>query len=108
MLDKNALLAKREHDTEDVELPTLGGSVKVRGMTRAEALRIVGKPMDADEAERKLLALAMVDPVMTEDDVRQWQKVAPAGELEPIGVAIRRLSGLGSNAVKEGIAQFSG
>lgn len=103
---KDLLLAKRETDGEAVELPGLGVKVRVRGLTRAEALRVVGQEMTAAESERKLLALALVDPVMTEDDVRQWQKVAPAGELQPVEEAIRRLSGLGASVVKEEIQRF--
>lgn len=106
MIDKDALTARRDASTEEVELPTLGGSVRVRGLTRAEALRVTGKEMDAAVAERKLLAMAMTDPVMSEDDVRQWQRVAPAGELQPVEAAIRRLSGLGSTAVKDEMATF--
>lgn len=105
MIDKSALTAKRDNPTKDVDLPGVG-TVRVRGLTRAEALRIQGRPMDVDEQERKLLALAMVDPAMTEDDVRAWQKVAPAAELEPIGQAIRELSGMGNTVVKDGIQQF--
>lgn len=108
-LDKRAaLLAQRENPTREVELPGVGFSVTVRGLTRAEALRVVGKPLAADESERRLIATAMVDPVMTEDDVRQWQRRAPAGELQPIEVAIRELSGLVDGAVREQVAAFPG
>lgn len=106
MLNADQLTAERPDDTQEVELPKLGGSVRVRGLTRAEANRIVGKPMDAAEAERKLLHFAMVEPVMTEDQVRAWQKVAPAGEIERIAKVIRELSGLGADAVKEDMARF--
>lgn len=106
MIDKTQLTAKREESTRDVELPTLGGSVRVRGLTRAEALRVQGKQMDALEAERKLLHLAMVEPLMSEEDVRQWQHVAPAGELQPIQDAILAMSGLTADAVKEAVKSF--
>jgi hypothetical protein len=106
MIDKSQLTAKREESTRDVELPTLGGSVRVRGLTRAEALRVQGKQMDALEAERKLLHLAMVEPLMSEEDVRQWQHVAPAGELQPIQDAILTMSGLTADAVKEAVKSF--
>lgn len=103
---KAALLAQTNSETRDVLLPAFGFSVTVRGLTRSEALRVAGKPMAADESERKLLALAMVDPVMTEEDVRRWQKVAPAGQLQPVELAVRELSGLVGDEVREGIAQF--
>ena len=69
MLDKKALLAKRDIGVEEVELPALGGSVKVRGLSRAEALQVgVGVEMDAAVLERKLLAMAMVEPALTEEE----------------------------------------
>lgn len=101
-----ALLGKREADIREVELPTLGFSVKVRGLTRSEALAVVGKEMSPAEAERKLISRAMVDPRMTEDQVRQWQKVAPAGELKPVEEAVKEMSGLGATSVKEAVAGF--
>lgn len=106
MIDKSQLTSKREESTAEVDLPSLGGSVKVRGLTRAEALRVQGKQMDSLEAERRLLHLAMVDPLMSEEEVRQWQHVAPAGELQPISDAILRLSGMTADAVKEAVKSF--
>lgn len=103
-----ALLGQSAMPTREVALPAFGFDVTIRGLTRAEALRVVGKPLAADEAERKLIAMAMVDPVMTEDDVRRWQKVAPAGQLQPIETAIRELSGLTGDEVRTGVAGFSG
>lgn len=109
LVDKRAaLLGQGAVAQREVDLPDLGFSVTVRGLTRAEALRVVGKPMAADESERKLLAMAMVDPVMTEDDVRQWQRKAPAGQIQPIELAIRELSGLVDGAVREQVAAFPG
>lgn len=104
MIDKEALLSRRELTTEDVELPA--GTVQVRGLTRAEALRVTGRKLEESEAERVLLAMALVDPVLTEDEVRTWQRNAPAGELQPVVVAIQRLSGLAADAVKESMATF--
>lgn len=106
MIDKDALLAKREQTTEDVELPALGGTVRVRGLSRSEALKVTGRKLDAGEAERVLLAIALLDPVLTEDEVRTWQRNAPAGELQPIQDAILRLSGMSASAVKEAMATF--
>jgi len=100
------MLAPRTAETEDVQLDGLGISVTVRGLTRAEANRVIGKPMEAAEQERILLAAAMVNPRMSQDQVRQWQKVAPAGEIEKAAAAVRRLSGLGAEAVKEDMARF--
>jgi hypothetical protein len=104
-LDVGALLAER-FGVVDVELPTLGGSVKVRPLTRSEALKLRGVELEVDEMERQLLALAMVEPKLTEDQVRQWQDVSPAGELEPVAETIIRISGMAQDAGKAAYADF--
>lgn len=103
-LDVGALLAER-FGVVDVELPGLG-TVKVRPLTRAEAIKLRGVELQVDEMEQTLLSLAMVEPKMTKDQVRQWQEVAPAGELEPIGEEIIRISGMDKVAGKQAYADF--
>lgn len=103
-LDVNALLAER-FGVVEVELPGLG-TVKVRPLTRAEALKLRGVELDADVMERRLIALAMVEPEMTEDQVQKWQEVSPAGELEPVGETIIRISGMEKAAGKQAYADF--
>jgi hypothetical protein len=41
-----------------------------------------------EATERKILALGMVDPTMTEAEAGQWQKASPGGEIE--AVSLRR------------------
>lgn len=105
-VDKAALLAKRGLGTETVQIEGVG-EVVVRGMSRAEALSLqkLGD-LDAAEMERHLVSMAMVEPALTEDEVRQWQEAAPAGELEPVSEAIQRLSGLAVKQVKEEMKRF--
>ena len=103
---KAKLLAKRGVNTRMVDVENVG-KVEVRGLTRAEVLSIQGHgELDAAAMERTLLAAAMVDPALTEDEVGEWQTVAPAGELEPISTAIQELSGLKVRAVGEQMARF--
>lgn len=106
---KAKLLADRSGvGTETVDIDGVG-KVTVRGLTRAEVLSIQQNgDLDAAEMERKLLAFAMVEPALTEDEVRQWQAVAPAGELEPISAAIQQLSGLAVKQVKAEMQRFRG
>lgn len=107
-VDKAALLASRGFGTESVPVGEVG-EVVVRGLSRAEVLGLQSAgDLDATEMERKLVSLAMVDPALTEDEVGEWQKVAPAGELEPISEAIQRLSGLAVKAVKAEMQRFRG
>jgi hypothetical protein len=97
-VDKSALLAKR-FGVEEVEIPGVG-SVQVRPLSRAEAHGLRGQEMTEEEMEVRLLALAMVEPKLTEADVKEWQGSAPAGELEPVVRTIVRISGMEQHAAK--------
>jgi hypothetical protein len=100
-LDKAALLARR-FGVHDVEIEGVG-VVQVRPLSRAEALAIQGVEMAPAEMERRLLAAAMVAPKLTEDEVGVWQENSPAGELDPVGEAILRLSGMSKDAAKSDV-----
>lgn len=90
---------------DDVELPAAGVTVRVRGLSRKEALSF---DADADAAayERRMVATAMVRPTMTEDEVAQWQASGPAGELKPVVRKINELSGAGEGTAKETWKEF--
>lgn len=105
-IDKAALLASRGIGLVSVPLGELG-EVKVRALTRAEALSFQGEH-EAEDAEAKILAVALVEPKLTEDEVREWQKVAPAGELQPVVVAILKASGMEQDSPKEAMKRFRG
>jgi hypothetical protein len=92
---------------EEVELPDLG-TVKVRPLTRAEALELRGVELDVAQMEQRLLSLAMVEPTMTEAQVARWQAVSPAGQLEPVSNAIIRLSGMEKAAQRAAYDEFRG
>lgn len=102
-----AALLERRANTREVDVPDVG-TVTVRGLTRTEALAIRGVEMDEAVAEQKLLAVALVDPKLTEDDVRQWQEASPAGEIEVVTAAVLALSGMNAEAPKETVAAFRG
>lgn len=97
MLDKNALLAPNV-SYRNVTIPAKG-DVKVRGLTRQEMFD-VGKLKELIEIERQAIALGLVDPVLTVDEVAQWQKTASANEIQPVASAINELSGISSDAAK--------
>lgn len=98
-------LLKKRFGVEDVEIPGVG-MVQVRPLSRAEALALQGVELGVEEMERRLLALAVVSPQLTGDEVGEWQANSPAGELEPVVRAITRLSGMEQSAVKEAVKQF--
>lgn len=113
--DLKARLLKPRLPEAEVEVPGIG-AVRVRGLSRNEQLRAVkqgdieanGMPnMTRVEAiERRMLVMALVDPVLTEDEVAQWQRAAPAGELEPVTQMITKLSGMEQGAEKEVVKSF--
>jgi hypothetical protein len=105
-VDKAALLAKR-FGVEDVEVPDVG-TVQIRPLSRAEAHGLRGQEMDEQQMEIRLLALALVEPKLTEADVKEWQEAAPAGELEPVVRAILRLSGMEAQHAKATFPEVRG
>lgn len=114
-VDKAKLLAPRAATASgmpeaDVEVPGMG-TVRVRGLSRAEQLLTV-KQGDIDAAgnpditrvaaiERRMIARAMVDPELTEEEAGQWQTRATNGELEPVTEKISELSGMLPGQAKE-------
>jgi hypothetical protein len=111
-ISREQLLGQAGPPEADVDLPGVG-VVRVRGLTRIEVLS-VRKAADSAESvdgprllvlERKLIAAGMVDPQLSEDDVRAWQNVCPAGQLEPVTEKIQELSGLAEGSEK---AAFQG
>lgn len=98
-MDKAKLFAKRLHE-EEYEIDGVG-SVTIRSLSREEAMPLRDRKLPVDEVERKLLSAAMVDPQMSEDDVRQWQAASSAGEIEAITQRIAEISGMTMRADKE-------
>lgn len=106
-MDKAALLKPRFKE-QDIDLEGVG-TVRIRALTREEMLNIgAGAELPAVEFERKMLALAMVDPALSEDEVAQWQRASPAGEMAPILEAVNELSGIRQNAAKEAYKSVRG
>lgn len=95
---KNKLLARRLGE-DVVEIDGVG-PVRVRGLNRDESIA-VGQCETVEERDRVMLSLGMVDPTMTVDEVAQWQKAAPGGELEDVSRKIAELSKLVPSAPKE-------
>lgn len=106
-INKDALFKPRL-DEQDVPVGDLG-TVRIRALSRAQVLAFRNrKATDAAEIERVLLSSALIDPVLTEDEVKQWQEASAAGELEPLTQAISALSGLDTAAAKEAVKRFRG
>lgn len=100
--DLKARLLKHRVPEGTVELDGIG-TVRVRGLSRGEVFAAQKTAKDTESQECRYLALGMVDPELTEDEVRQWQASSPAGELEAVVEKIKELSGLGKAADKSGV-----
>jgi hypothetical protein len=97
---KDALLAARLPE-DDVEIPGVG-TVRVRALSRAEALKV--QRLGKAEKDAHTIALGMVDPPMSVTDVQRWAESSPAGEMEAVGRRIAELSGvLTEGAQKSGV-----
>lgn len=98
-------LLKSRFGITDVEIPDLG-TVKIRALSRGEALKIQGVEKDTAEMEQWLVSLAMVEPKMTAAEVKEWQDNSPAGELQVVTEAIIKSSGMEEHVVKETMKRF--
>lgn len=98
MIDRDALLKPRTGE-ETVEIPGVG-EVRVRALTRGEALSLKGVSDDVARIEQCVLSLALVEPEMSEADVKAWQDTSPAGEQQVVFDAVLRLSGMEQVAAK--------
>lgn len=88
----------------DVEVPGMG-TVRVRGLSRLEAIHVQSARGTA-AIERRMLALAMVDPPMTEAEVGAWQRASEAGEMDPVSNKVNELSKMDSGAAKEAMREM--
>lgn len=88
-MDKELLFKYRVAEGE-VVIPNVI-TVRVRGLTRAEAFKV--QEMGAEEGEAYTMHLAMVDPKLTIEEIKRWQNNSPAYEIEPVTDKIKELSG---------------
>jgi hypothetical protein len=89
----------------DVDVPGVG-TVRVRGMTRAEALTLRAFAGNVAKAEAVMLSFGMVDPALTEAEAARWISVSPATEIEDVTDKISELSGMKPTAAKEAVKEF--
>lgn len=98
VLSVDALLrARLDEDLVDVG----DGVVRVRALTRAEAVRVRASGDGPAEQEPMILLLGVVEPKLTEADVKAWMDNAPAGDIQPVIVRIADLSGMAETSGKE-------
>lgn len=95
---KDTLLTARL-DRADVPIDGVG-KVTVRALTRQEMINLGGTD-DQLKFERKLLSIALVSPMLTEEEVGVWQKNSPANEISAVTMKVNELSGIGKEAERE-------
>lgn len=86
---------------DEVEIPGKG-TVRVRGLSRAEALDELRK-VDRSVSgayECRLVSLSLVEPALTDDEVRLWRESSTSPELDVVLEAISVLSGMTKAAAK--------
>lgn len=103
-MDKELLFKSRVQE-RDVDVDGVG-TVRVRALTRGEAMSFRGVHDDPLELEVRMLAVALVDPVLTEDEVRRWQDGSPAGELQAVVDVVIELSGMRKEVGGEHLRRF--
>ncbi len=83
------------------------GDLRVRGLRRGEvfAIKKATEGKDVEAYEIKALTVGVIEPKLTEAEVRRWYKAAPAGEIDPVVDKIMDLSGLGQGADKSGVQE---
>lgn len=80
-----------------VELDGIG-QLKIKALSRAEVMGL--GELSIEEREIKMISLCLVEPTLTEDEVRAWREAALASDIEPLTDAIAELSGLTAKKAK--------
>ncbi len=101
-MDKNKLIADRVINARAQVRIDGVGTITVRALSRMEFLDSQDVANDGAR-ERFVLSRAMVDPVMTEEDVKKWQEGSPGFEINMVANRINELSGLRKGADKSGL-----
>lgn len=90
ILSKEALL-KTGLPEEPVEIKDLG-MVRIRSISRGEFVRI--RELDLTAFETQLVAFGLVEPLLTEDEVKEWRDSVTPHVFDDLAGEILRVSGL--------------
>lgn len=109
---KNSLLAGEEEEgsTEETrDIPTKTGVITVRGLTRAEVLKLNGSrdsgKLTVQQWEQEVISLCIISMSVSPAEVAKWQESTKVkGTAGKVSDAIMELSGLTQGADKSGLA----
>ena len=108
IVDKAALLSGAAFGVVDFPVPGFG-VIKIRPLSRAQAMAVHGRDLDAAEMEQVLVAAACVEPAFTPAEVREWQAHSTAGgPLFSLVNKILEISGMEIGAGKAAYQRFRG
>jgi hypothetical protein len=112
LADLKKATSKFKFEEREVEIPSLGGTLLLRGLSVGGATSLfgdlldpaTGKPRpDADPMDynARLLAAACVDPELGVDDARALITGMPLAEWAPIATQVTQLAGMGDDDREE-------
>lgn len=78
IVDKAALLSGAAFGLTDVPVPGFG-VIQVKPLSRAQALAVYNRDLDAAEMEQVVVSQAAVNPTFTRKEVARWQEIDMAG-----------------------------
>lgn len=108
IVDKAALLSGAAFGLTEFPIPGMG-VIKIRPLSRAEAMGVYGRDLDAAEMEQILVSAACVDPSFSPRDVETWQARSTAGgPLLALVEKILEISGMEVGAGKAAYKRFRG
>ncbi len=95
-------------DTVDLIIRGVGVRFVVRGLSRDETIE-VGRFSEGPEFKRdgeagyeaKMLSYGLVDPAMTYEEIRRWQKSSPGMQIQELSEKVNELSGLTKEVRKD-------
>jgi hypothetical protein len=121
LLSRDVFLQKRERKFETVQIPELGGSVRIKALTSGEQARYEASLRDRNaefipgrmmQNRERLIVAACVDeegqPLFKESDVVHLHENLPCGVASKLCAAIRKVSGMDEDEKRETLEELAG
>ncbi len=106
VVDKAALLTGSAFGLKTVPIPGFG-VIKIKAISRAQAMAVYEQEMPASEMEQLLVSKACVEPTFTPAEVATWQEHdGAAGNIYKLVNAILELSGMDVGSGKAAYKRF--
>jgi hypothetical protein len=111
LLAKDVLLQRPSLPTEDVELPSFGGHVRLRAWTGAD-YDAFGTAVQAFKFDGAMYAAALAASAVNENgdrifdlngDLQKLAAACPKHDLEVVWAVVQRLNGLGKQGVEDAV-----